>query len=206
MSNFLCNVSDETLFLKMSQGDRTSQGVLLGRYEKVGFQYVNQLIRTNNLKNYRDIDFIDLIDDTIYKAFRYYQVGKISFFAFCSDLLNQALTHKVNQIIADSIKENEAIRLDALISSNDDTSYHEIISDTTQLSSSEQFDIDNFLDKIENVKNPRTRRALKVYLMYKLDMTIKEITEKLGISTYDARTAISEAKELCKHSDTIKLK
>ena len=52
MSDFLRNVSDETLFLKMSQGDKTAQGVLLSRYERVGFQYVNQLIRINNLKNY----------------------------------------------------------------------------------------------------------------------------------------------------------
>ena len=206
MSDFLRNVSDETLFLKMSQGDKTAQGVLLSRYERVGFQYVNQLIRINNLKNYRDIDFIDLIDDTIYKAFRYYNVGKIKFFLFCSDLLSQALTYKVNQIIIKAAREKEAIRLDAPIAKDDDTDFHEIISDTTQLSSSEQYDIDSFLDRIENIKDPKKKRALKIYLMSKLDMTIKEITEKLGISTYDARSAIDEAKELCKNSDTIKLK
>ena len=74
MSKFLCNVSDETLFLKMSQGDKTAQGVLLARFERFGFQYANQQIKLNNLKNCRDIDFIDVIDDAIYKAFRYYHM------------------------------------------------------------------------------------------------------------------------------------
>ena len=206
MSKFLCNVSDETLFLKMSQGDKTAQGVLLARFERFGFQYANQQIKLNNLKNCRDIDFIDVIDDAIYKAFRYYQVGKNRFSTFCCDILIQEIARVANLFAFEATKEKESIRLDSSIVEGSDHEFHDIVSDTTQLSSSEQFDIDNFLDRYENTADPKEKKILKIYLMSKLDIPMPEISKKLGITLYEVRNCLKEAKLLCEQSDTIKLK
>ena len=206
MSDFLRNVSDETLFLRMSQGDKTAQGVLLGRYERFGFQYANQLIRINNLRNCRDIDFIDVIDDAIYKAFRYYKLGQVKFSTFCNDILTQEVARKANQFAFEATKEKESIRLDSPILQDCDSEFHEIIGDTTQLSSSEEFDINNFLDMYENTTDLSKKKMLKIYLMFELDITIPEISRKLGITMYEVRSCLREAKSLCKQSDTIKLK
>lgn len=206
MPNDFQNVSDETLFLNMSHGDKTAQAILLMRFEKIGFQYAALQIKQNNLKDYRDIDFIDLIDETIYKAFRYFSVGEVRFWTFCSELLNQAISQKISEILADHSREKEAIRLDAPIGKDNGRCYHELVSDTAELRSPKDLDIDLFLDNYEKTTNPRTKMLYKVFLLCSFDMSIKQAASKLGLTYYVARSYYREAKMLFKQSDTIKLK
>ena len=134
MDLYYSNISDEALFLKMTQGDLNAQAILLHRFEHAGFQCLNVLSRKYCYFAFEDNDFIDVIDGAIYKSFRYYRLNERKFGPFCFDILNQSISQKLGEMVAENLKLGEVLYLDAPIVGDDNAYFHEIISDNYHLS------------------------------------------------------------------------
>lgn len=195
MDLYYSHLSDEELFLQMSHGDKEAYGVLYHRYQYFGNQCAAAMIRTNHLFDYSSYDFSGSIDDSIDRAFRYYN-GKDSFSHFCKDLITQSLSREINEFITHNAART-AIYLDSQIS-EDGLDYHEIIHNPNELSIREQYNYTQFIDDKLHVSDPKMRKALKIFQLKFIGYSIQEIARKLNCSVYDVRHSLKEVLDYLK--------
>lgn len=184
-------VSDESLFILMTQGNKMASTILLNRYEHLGRQIAGVHIRTECLRGYTDEDFIEVIHDSIAKAFRYYQLNQTRFATFCRNIITQNIVSRVKEIKLEMAQRQDTISLDDYDEANQREN-HDLIGDN-QLSMADYCDLNEFIENMSSSTNPNVRLYSKVITLYSTDMTIKEISEKLGISVYQVRKIINDA-------------
>ena len=146
---------DEELFLLMSQGNKQAQAMLFQRYLFLGRQITGALIRQirqENNVNIKSEEFEDVIEDLVYKAVRYYVPGKALFYTFAREIFNQSLPRIIKDRAYEKSLDREVISFDCPVKQDSNLLYHEVIAQN-QLSSSEQYDLDNFLDNAFNSGN-----------------------------------------------------
>ena len=190
-------IPDEELFLLMSQGDKQAQAMLFQRYGFLGRQITGALIRQIRQENNVNItceDFQDVIEDCIFKSIRYYSLEKGLFYVFTKDILNQTLSRVVKDRAYEKTLDREILSLDCPIKNDTSMSYHEVIAEN-QLTSSEQYDLDNFLDV--TFSSPNSKRALagRIYTLYHLGFTLREIAKKLKTTVYEVRNVLNDIAE-----------
>lgn len=189
-------MSDETLFLRMSQGDRFAQSILLHRYEYAGFQCFRVLARQFNVYNYKPMDFIDIIDETIYKSFRYYRLNEKTFKSYCYELLNQTLTKQLTTIVSDAVQLKDVIYLDSPICDDSSNSYHDIVEDTCRLSAPEEYSMKEFLENLIKKSDENTRLAIEIYKYHLYGMPLHQIAKKCDVTIYRVRKSVRVAEKL----------
>ena len=191
-------IPDEELFFLMSQGNKQAEVMLYQRYRFFGHQITGSLIR--QIKQEKNIsftseDFSGFIDDNIMKIFRYYSREKSLFYPFARDILNQTLARAVNLKAQELVREKEMISLDAPIRSDETTQFHEIVGASSGLSAGDQYDIDNYLETVFSSSNGLRAKAGKIYTMYYLGFSLREIAKKMHVSLYKVRRIINEVDE-----------
>ena len=196
MDLYYSHLPDETLFQMMSQGNRQAQGILLHRYEHAGFQCFKVLAKQYSLNNYRAIDFIDVIDETIYKSFKYYRLNERKYRTYCYELINQALTKEISEVITETTQLNDILYLDSPVGSEDFASYHDVISDSYRLSAPEEYNMKEFLIQLVENSSPKARKAIEIYEYHLYGLSHQEIADMLGITVYKVRTSIEDAEKM----------
>lgn len=188
----LSHVSDETLFNNMALGDVFAHDVLFDRYVRIGRQIAGMLIRVNGLVGMTDQDFITVIEDSVEKAFRYYNTSGIRFYVYCKEILNQNLSNAVMEILNNKEHTRGAIELDSPVNEKSSLTYHEIVADKHKLSSSNEYDLSRFLNVLSSPENPEIKNAAKVLLLSEMGYTINEIICKTRLSQYFVRKILSK--------------
>ena len=192
MNTFYPNVSDESLFLLMSQGSKEAQDILFRRYVHLGRQIAGAQIRQRGLKNTTDEYFVPVIYDTVYKSFRYYRLNDCLFFLYCRELLNQNIAAEAD-IREEELEEHRAsICLDDFIADSSNT-FHEIVpANERPLTVPETADVNDFLEHLSSTGSPKKRKLAKIYIMYQMGYSITEIIEKLQTTQYTTRKVIED--------------
>ena len=192
MDSYYSHLSDEALFQKMSQGDNQAQSILIHRYEFAGIQCFNTLIKQHNLYQYKATDFIDEIDEIIFKSFKYYRMNERRFRPYCYDLLNQRIAEKLNDLINEEMLANETVYLDAPLSSDETTTYHDIIEDTYRLSAPKEYEMKEFVDSLMRRCDEKTRKAIELYKLHLYGHSVDEIAKMTNTTIYKVRKAVAE--------------
>ena len=187
---FFSSISDEDLFKQMSEGNSSAQDILIRRYEHLGRQLAGTAIRTHvELRGYTDNDYLEIIHDTINRAFRYYQLYRERFFPYCYELLSQAISRRTSELELEAKERCENVYLDASTTYDDEVRYHDVIGNL-ELSSPKQYEVDEVLDYITNTNNRETKIIARTLLLSAAGYTIREISEILRITTYKVRTIL----------------
>lgn len=202
---YYTQVSDEALFLLMTQGDKQASTTLFRRYEFLGRQIAGVHIRRNCLYGYTDESFHETIHDSIEKSFRYYQLNQSRFTTFCRNSLEQNITNKTQSIILEKKKQKQIINLDAEINDHSATPYHEIIGDNRDLTMDQIIELNNLVEKMSSNSNPAVRFNFKVLLCSISGLSIKETADKLNTTVYRVRQALKEGMNILE-PNTLKLK
>ncbi len=192
MDSYYSHLSDEALFQKMSQGDSQAQSILIHRYEFAGIQCFNILIKQHNLYQYKAMDFIDEIDEIIFKSFKYYRMNERRFRPYCYDLLNQKIAEKLNDLINEELLANETVYLDAPLSSDETTTYHDVIEDTYRLSAPKEYEMKEFVDSLMRRCDEKTRKAIELYKLHLYGHPVDEIAKMTNTTIYKVRKAVAD--------------
>ena len=187
-------VSDESLFIQMTRGNKMAATILFNRYEHLGKQIAGTFIRVECLRGYDTDDFLGIIHDSINKAFRYYQLNQTRFMTFCRNIITQNIAEKIGMIKNELIKQKEVLSLDEN-DTEQDRGLHEIIADPHQLSMSDYCDINLFLENLSEKSDPNIRIHSKVYILFNLGVSIKEIAKRLNLTLYTVRKYIQETQD-----------
>jgi len=201
MDTLFSRVSDEALFLQMTLGDKFSQDILLRRYEHLGRQIAMVFARQNCLKNVTDQDFIEVIYDTIFRTFRYYNLHGQKYFVFCRESLNQELYREASEKADNQIKQKSIVNLDDKFGDNDELLFSDVIEDKPVLDFSEQCDIDLFLENLSSTNSLKKRKIARIYLMHVYGYTLTEIAKKTNSSIYEVRNVVNNAEEIIRDLD-----
>lgn len=196
MDLYYSHLSDEALFQKMSQGDSQAQSILIHRYEFAGIQCFNMLIKQYNLSRYKAIDFIDEIDEIIFKSFKYYRLNERRFRPYCYELLNQKLSEKLNELFYEENQSRETVYLDSPISSDEVATYHDVIEDTYRLSAPKEYEMKEFVDNLTRRCDEKTRRAIELYKLHLYGHSIHEIAKIANTTVYKVRKALVDIEKL----------
>ena len=202
MDPFFSRVSDEALFLLMTQGDKFAQDLLIRRYEHLGNQLAIHYIRVTGLKGVLFQDCLETIHDTINKVFRYFRLNTNRFYQFAKDALNQAIIRLILQIRDDLERRKEIIDLDDYCFSNG-TTYHELIKDDTALSASDLCDVNAFLENLSSTNSLKKRRIARIYLLHEAGYTLQEIADRVGGTIYEVRKIVNEIENLIEGLDIV---
>ena len=184
---YYSEVSDESLFLQMTLGDKMAASILVKRFEHLGRQMAGVYIRNECLRDKTDIDYYETIQDSINKAFRYYQIGQGRFYIFCRNILEQNLCSQTQKFVTEKEKQKELVSLDSSIKYDSTLSYHDVIADTRELSLAEHYDVDDVLDKLSSLKE---EHAPAIYLLYSQGISQREIARQVKLSLYRVREII----------------
>lgn len=190
----LQSVPDEVLFNNMTQGDVLSHDILYMRCERLGRQIAGVLIRTNQLYGLTDQDFIGCIDEGIRKVFHYYSSSKIRFFIYCREILNQCLAKEIQEVLAEKEATQNMIPLDENLHGSATLTYHDVIPDKYNLSSSKEYDVDKFLNVLSSPTSEKNKNRVRIITMSAMGYTIAEIASKTRTSKYFVRCVL-ERKE-----------
>ena len=185
------SVSDETLYLQMAQGNKAAHDTLMMRYDVIGRQIANSMIRNYSIKNKKAIDYCDAIYDAIDKAFRYYSIKDSKFYPFCFEIMRQQL-YRASQ---EFLNENLTLSLDQTVNDSPNT-YHDIVSEYDRNAELRDEELNNFIYTLASSTNYEKRFAAKVFLMYKEGYTLMEISAITGRSYYAIRKVFDDAKFL----------
>ena len=189
-------VSDEALFLLMTQGNKQASTILFRRYEFLGRQMSGVRIRQCSLYGCTDENFVETIHDNIMKSFRYYQLNQSRFMTFCRNNLEQGITERSKELALEKEKEKQTVNLDAEIKNDCSSNYHEIIGDQRNLTYSQLADLNNFVERMSSHSNPEFRLYTKVLLCNLSGMSVQEIAKTLGITVYKARRVLEKKYDL----------
>lgn len=192
MNTFFPNVTDESLFLLMSQGNKEAQNILFRRYVHLGRQIAGTLIRQRGLRNTTDEYFVPVIHDAVYKSFRYYKMNECLFFLFCRELLNQCINAEAD-IREEELEHDKAnCHLDDFVAGSTNT-YHEVVeSNNEPLTVPETLDVNDFLEHLSSSNSPKKRRLARIYIMYQMGYSVNEIMEKLDVTQYTVRKVLED--------------
>jgi len=187
---FFSSISDEDLFKRMSEGNLSAQEILIRRYEHLGCQLAGTAIRTHvELRGCTDNDYLEVIYDTINRAFRYYQPYRERFFPYCYELLSQAISRRTSELELEAKERCENIHLDASTNYENGVRYDEVIGDL-ELCSSKQYEVNEILEYIANTNNRETKIVIRTLLLSAAGYTIREISKILRITSYKVRTIL----------------
>ena len=187
---FFSSISDEDLFKRMSEGNLSAQEILIRRYEHLGRQLAGTAIRTHvELRGCTDSDYLEVIYDTINRAFRYYQSHRERFFPYCYELLSQAISRRTSELELEAKERCENIHLDASTNYENGVRYDEVIGDL-ELCSSKQYEVNEILEYIANTNNRETKIVIRTLLLSAAGYTIREISKILRITSYKVRTIL----------------
>lgn len=200
------DLSDEDLFLEMSSGNNQAQEILIYRYEFVGIQIARAILSQRNLWRVQADDLLDTIDDTIFKAIRYFRIKEGLFSTYCRELLNQALKQRISQIGNEFQIAKNFIYLDSPIEDGEICLYHDIVPNYHELSAPSEMDLTEFIEEMENLEDKKLKRTIDMYLMHQFGTPIREIADKMNVSVYEVRSALKRAPEyLEKRKRSLKL-
>ena len=192
MNTFYPNVTDESLFLLMSQGNKEAQDILFRRYVHLGRQIAGAQIRQRGLRHMTDERFVPIIYDTVYKSFRYYRMNECMFFLYCRELLNQNISQEADLIEEELEQKKTTICLDDFLDGGA-TTYHEMVpANERPLTIPETADVNDFLEHLSSTGSPKKRKLARIYIMYQMGYSISEIMEKLQATQYTVRKVIED--------------
>lgn len=182
-------VSDETLYLQMAQGCKAAHDTLMMRYDTIGRQMANSMIRIYNIRNRKAQDYYDAIYESIDKAFRYYSMDDSKFYPFCYEILRQNLYRTSQEFLL----EDSTVSLDDNVNDSQNT-YHDVVSIYDKEAELKKEEINLIIDKLVSSSNAEKRFVGKVFIMYKAGYTLLEIAAKTGRSYYIIRKIFDDAK------------
>ena len=183
------SVSDETLYLQMAHGNKAAHDTLMMRYDVIGRQLANSMIRIYNIRNRKTQDYFDAIYASIDKAFRYYSMEDSKFYPFCYEILRQNI-YRASQ---EFLEEDSVVSLDETVNDSRST-YHDVISNYDKEADFRKEEINTMIEKLASSSNPEKRFAARVFELYKYGYSLLEIAAITGRSYYIVRKMFDDAR------------
>lgn len=190
MDLFFPCVSDESLFIQMTKGNKQSQEILFRRYEHKGRQIAGAIIRQKRLLNYTDQDFYEDIIYAILKAFRYYVVNACRFSEFCTNTLKSHIARAIVTKQQEDARLGELFSLDSPIRDDSTLTFHEVVGDDGQLSSGDYYDANTFLNNVYFSSSTKKRMVARIYILRSMGYTLNEISKKTHRTIYEIREVL----------------
>ena len=200
MDTYFSRVSDEELFLLMALGDVQAQDILFRRYLHLGRQIAGVFIRQVGIKTATDEDFVEIIYDSIHKAFRYYSLDGKQFILFTRDILNQNLSRAILFYAEEMSQKKEAVELDGAVSKGSETLNAEVIYDSDILSIPDEYNFTEFVTNISSSRSMELKIVAKIYLLHQAGYNIREISQMTNISVYQVRRIVTNPKKALENS------
>lgn len=191
MYPFFPRVSDESLFIQASMGDKEAFDALYHRCEHIGRQIAGAVIRQKGISYFTDQDFISVINDAILKIFRYYTLNELRFEVYVKEIMGQHIGRAVTEAEIEVSRRGDPISLDQTIHFDSQFTFHEVVPLDPSLNAGQIYDINCFLENLSSSNSPKRRLIAKIYLLHEMGYTLTEISKKVKRSRYIVRNIIN---------------